>query len=108
MENGEWKVGIEDCILANRSLSFLRELTATAVIFACVSCSSLSRVRVTHLATLCLLKKLPFLLVAAFFWHLIFSSACHAAPEDYEYGRFAWITDPEGNRIELWEPYDKA
>jgi predicted enzyme related to lactoylglutathione lyase len=24
--------------------------------------------------------------------------------EDYEYGRFAWIMDPEGNRIELWEP----
>ena len=24
--------------------------------------------------------------------------------EDYEYGRFAWITDEEGNRIELWEP----
>lgn len=24
--------------------------------------------------------------------------------EDYPYGRFAWITDPEGNRIELWEP----
>jgi predicted enzyme related to lactoylglutathione lyase len=24
--------------------------------------------------------------------------------EDYEYGRFAWITDPEGRRIELWEP----
>jgi predicted enzyme related to lactoylglutathione lyase len=21
-----------------------------------------------------------------------------------EYGRFAWILDPEGNRIELWEP----
>ncbi len=21
-----------------------------------------------------------------------------------ENGRFAWITDPEGNRIELWEP----
>jgi predicted enzyme related to lactoylglutathione lyase len=21
-----------------------------------------------------------------------------------EYGRFAWVTDPEGNRIELWEP----
>jgi predicted enzyme related to lactoylglutathione lyase len=21
-----------------------------------------------------------------------------------EYGKFAWITDPEGNRIELWEP----
>lgn len=21
-----------------------------------------------------------------------------------EYGRFGWATDPEGNRIELWEP----
>jgi catechol 2,3-dioxygenase-like lactoylglutathione lyase family enzyme len=27
--------------------------------------------------------------------------------EDYEYGRFAWIMDPEGNRIELWEPPKK-
>ena len=24
--------------------------------------------------------------------------------EDAEYGHFAWITDPEGNRIELWQP----
>jgi predicted enzyme related to lactoylglutathione lyase len=24
--------------------------------------------------------------------------------EDYDYGRFAWILDPDGNRIELWEP----
>jgi predicted enzyme related to lactoylglutathione lyase len=24
--------------------------------------------------------------------------------QDYDYGRFAWITDPDGNRIELWEP----
>jgi predicted enzyme related to lactoylglutathione lyase len=24
--------------------------------------------------------------------------------EDYDYRRFAWIMDPEGNRIELWEP----
>ena len=24
--------------------------------------------------------------------------------EDASYGRFAWITDPEGNRIELWQP----
>jgi predicted enzyme related to lactoylglutathione lyase len=24
--------------------------------------------------------------------------------EDGEYGRFAWIMDSEGNRIELWEP----
>jgi predicted enzyme related to lactoylglutathione lyase len=27
--------------------------------------------------------------------------------EDYDYGRFAWLTDPEGNRIELWEPREK-
>jgi hypothetical protein len=27
--------------------------------------------------------------------------------EDYDYGRWAWIMDPEGNRIELWEPKRK-
>jgi predicted enzyme related to lactoylglutathione lyase len=24
--------------------------------------------------------------------------------DDSSYGRFAWITDPEGNRLELWQP----
>lgn len=24
--------------------------------------------------------------------------------EDAGYGRFAWIVDPEGNRVELWQP----
>jgi len=24
--------------------------------------------------------------------------------ESHEYGRFGWFTDPEGNRVELWEP----
>lgn len=24
--------------------------------------------------------------------------------EDHEYGKFAWIWDPEGNRVELWQP----
>lgn len=24
--------------------------------------------------------------------------------EDGEYGRFGWAMDPEGNRIELWQP----
>ncbi len=23
---------------------------------------------------------------------------------DEDYGRFAWVCDPEGNKIELWEP----
>jgi predicted enzyme related to lactoylglutathione lyase len=27
--------------------------------------------------------------------------------EDYDYGSFAWIMDPEGNRIELWQPKGK-
>lgn len=24
--------------------------------------------------------------------------------EDYDYGRFAWIFDLDGNKVELWEP----
>jgi predicted enzyme related to lactoylglutathione lyase len=27
-----------------------------------------------------------------------------ARTEDSEYGRFGWIADPDGTRIELWEP----
>jgi len=27
--------------------------------------------------------------------------------EEYEYGKFGWIMDPEGNKIELWEPVDE-
>jgi predicted enzyme related to lactoylglutathione lyase len=27
--------------------------------------------------------------------------------QDSNFGRFAWIEDPEGNRIELWEPRGK-
>jgi predicted enzyme related to lactoylglutathione lyase len=27
-----------------------------------------------------------------------------AKAEEHEYGKFAWVIDPEGNRIELWEP----
>ena len=28
--------------------------------------------------------------------------------EEYEYGKFVHIMDPEGNKIELWEPVDKV
>lgn len=24
--------------------------------------------------------------------------------EESEFGKFGWVTDPEGNRVELWEP----
>lgn len=27
-----------------------------------------------------------------------------AGPESHENGKFAWLLDPEGNKIELWEP----
>ena len=28
--------------------------------------------------------------------------------ETYEYGKFAWIIDPDGKKIELWEPTDES
>lgn len=28
--------------------------------------------------------------------------------EDYDYGRFGWAADPEGNRFELWEPRSQS
>jgi predicted enzyme related to lactoylglutathione lyase len=27
--------------------------------------------------------------------------------QTFEYGKFGWIMDPEGNKIELWEPVDE-
>lgn len=28
--------------------------------------------------------------------------------QEFEYGKFGYIMDPEGNKLELWEPVDKA
>lgn len=28
--------------------------------------------------------------------------------EEFEYGKFSWIVDLDGNKIELWEPKDDA
>lgn len=28
--------------------------------------------------------------------------------EEYDYGKFGWILDPDGNKIELWEPIDTS
>ena len=28
--------------------------------------------------------------------------------EEYDFGKFGWILDPEGNKIERWEPADNA
>jgi len=26
--------------------------------------------------------------------------------ESYDFGKFGWFTDPEGNRVELWQPVE--
>ena len=28
-------------------------------------------------------------------------------PEDGEYGKFGWFIDPDGNKVELWQPPEK-
>jgi predicted enzyme related to lactoylglutathione lyase len=28
--------------------------------------------------------------------------------ESYDYGKFGWVMDPEGNKIELWEPVNEG
>jgi predicted enzyme related to lactoylglutathione lyase len=43
-------------------------------------------------------------------WLICFSTGASSFPDsrqDYDYGRFAWIMDPEGNKIELWQQEKK-
>jgi predicted enzyme related to lactoylglutathione lyase len=28
--------------------------------------------------------------------------------EEYDFGRFGWFLDPEGNKVELWQPPAEA
>ncbi|MCF8379422.1 MAG: VOC family protein [Bacteroidales bacterium] len=28
--------------------------------------------------------------------------------QSYDYGKFGWVMDPDGNKIELWEPVDET
>lgn len=30
--------------------------------------------------------------------------AVDAKVDESEYGKFGWVMDPEGNRVELWQP----
>ena len=34
------------------------------------------------------------------------AEGCDVLPkiEESEYGKFAWVMDPEGNKVELWQP----
>jgi predicted enzyme related to lactoylglutathione lyase len=34
--------------------------------------------------------------------------AVDARTEESEFGRFGWVMDPEGNRVELWQPPEGA
>jgi predicted enzyme related to lactoylglutathione lyase len=29
-------------------------------------------------------------------------------PQSFDYGRFGWFMDPDGNKVELWQPAAKA
>ena len=42
--------------------------------------------------------------LAAFLEQLKSDGIAIEKTEDFDYGRFAWIRDPEGNRIELYQP----
>jgi predicted enzyme related to lactoylglutathione lyase len=42
--------------------------------------------------------------LAAFVEQLKSDGVAIEKSEDFDYGRFAWIRDPEGNRIELYQP----
>ena len=28
--------------------------------------------------------------------------------EEHDFGKFGWFVDPDGNRVELWEPPEQA
>ncbi len=36
--------------------------------------------------------------------HLAAKGVTPIKREDYDYGRFAWVRDPDGNRVELYQP----
>ncbi|WP_409976235.1 VOC family protein [Xanthomonas graminis] len=38
--------------------------------------------------------------------HALVELGCNALErvDDSEYGKFAWVIDPEGNKVELWQP----
>jgi predicted enzyme related to lactoylglutathione lyase len=38
--------------------------------------------------------------------HLLRDEGCQVLErtDDQEYGKFGWVVDPEGNKVELWQP----
>ena len=39
-------------------------------------------------------------------WSRLKAEGCNVLDkiDDSEYGKFAWVIDPEGNKVELWQP----
>ena len=56
--------------------------------------------RMTRTFPLLIALALPVLVTA------LKAEGCNALDkiEGSEYGKFAWVIDPEGNRVELWQP----
>ncbi|HEX7641325.1 MAG TPA: VOC family protein [Burkholderiaceae bacterium] len=44
--------------------------------------------------------------MAAILSHLRSKGVAIDKTEDYSYGKFAWLMDPDGNKVELWEAAD--
>jgi len=40
--------------------------------------------------------------------HSLRAEGCHVLDrvDESEYGKFGWVLDPEGNKVELWQPPD--
>jgi len=40
---------------------------------------------------------------------LLRSEGCNVLEkvDDSEYGKFGWVMDPEGNKVELWQPPER-
>jgi predicted enzyme related to lactoylglutathione lyase len=38
--------------------------------------------------------------------HVLREEGCNVLDktDDSEYGKFGWVIDPEGNKVELWQP----
>jgi catechol 2,3-dioxygenase-like lactoylglutathione lyase family enzyme len=45
--------------------------------------------------------------MAAVLKHLADKGVALDKTEDYSYGKFAWLMDPDGNKVELWEAADE-
>ena len=69
----------------------MRAMTSAVAIFACVISSSLSGLRVMHLAVIMPKKILSIFFLAAFFSELVFSPACQAAPDAFIPPKFKGI-----------------